>query len=52
MHQSLVTNEINKMLEDKLCSICGKEFNHQEKNNVIVSGVHPLTYAHDRCWKK
>ncbi len=43
--------EVDKALTDKTCSICnGKFIGRNEKDNAIVSGKQPLTFAHESCW--
>ena len=47
----LVQSEVDKMLNNKKCSICGSEFTGSwESDNAICSGENPITYAHEYCF--
>lgn len=51
--KTIVNIEVDKMLENQLCTICNKPFLEQkEKEETVCSGTHPLTYAHGECWGK
>lgn len=50
--QMIVTNEVDVLFEGERCSLCGGYFvGREEKDNAIVSGKNPLTYAHEFCWQ-
>lgn len=46
----IVNNEVDALLEGKVCSICGGAFiGRKERDQAIKSGENPVTFAHDYC---
>ena len=49
--EQIVTNEVNKLTDNKLCAICNKPFIDQdERDNAIVYALNPIKLVHIRCW--
>lgn len=52
-HRANVTYEINSMFDGQCCTVCDKPFaTREEKDEAYISGLHPLTYAHEQCYEE
>ncbi len=52
-YASIARNEVDSMLEGQFCTLCNGGFiGREEKDNAIISGKNPMSYAHDYCWNQ
>jgi len=50
-HNVLVTNEVDAILKDKVCTICHQPFvTREQKDNAILSDGNNFQFAHEECW--